>query len=503
MSAGSVLSPGSALLAPPRPTVREAQPAVPDSPLDPVAALAEEFAPVCAAAVDADEVAVALEASGMGDRVALDSYGRRSVFALAEDLLARVPRRPAPPPPPRPRHGSVAAGRQVLLRSTLYLTPLALALGLAHQFDSTPVWVTAGALVAGWSTAQGLAYLAYRVAGRGGTGPAARFLLTGFTVLAMVWTAALVGTSVAGMASQPGGLTRAVSVSLGELALFAAVSAGLVTCRERELVRAAVPCWAVSAALAWGPALLGGGHRLAWVETGLVAGTVARFLFVAYRPALGPFRREDWRWSLALTEVTSALGHAVVGAAQAVLFVAAMLAGVSAEKQVFGAMLQITTAPLLIGAFTAEYLMLRHRARLEHALETSTDRVGFQKQLFGAVCWILGVLALAVVSGLAAAVNWAATDLISGLQLACGVLLAGLSVLTLVLTAHGKLRLAAVLVGSPATLAVSVAVAVVDFGMVLPQPSVALSYAAAVLATALGLGFLAALRALLQGQVRL
>ena len=391
----------------------------------------------------------------------------------------------------------------MLLRSALYLTPLALALGLAHQLDSMPVWVTAGALVAGWSTAQGLGYLAYRVAGRVGTDRAARFLLCGFTVLAALWTAALVGTSVAGLASQPGGLIRAVSVSLGEIAMFAAVSAGLVTCRERELVRAAVPCWIVSGALAWGPVLLGGRHQLAWVGIGLVAGTVARFLFVAYRPALGPFQLHEWRWSLGLSEVNLALGHAAVGGAQAVLFVAAMLAGASSETQVFGAALQLTTVPSLIGALAAEYLLLQHRARLEYALETSTERAGFQRELFRAVCRILGVLALGVVSGLVAAANWAATDLISGLQLVCGVLLAGLSVLTLLLVTHGKLRLAAVVVGGPAMVALSCAIAVVDFGMVLPEPTVALSYAAAVLATALGLGFLAAVRVLLQGQVRL
>ena len=202
MSAGSVLSPEGALLAPLRPPARGPRSAVPEWPSDAVAALAQEFAPVCAAAVDADEVAVALEASGMGDRIALDSYGRRSVFALAEDLLDHVPRWPSMPPPPPPRGSSLRAGRQVLRRTALYLTPLALGFGLAHQVDSTPVWVTSGALVAGWSSAQGLAYLAYRVAGRGGVQRAARFLLTGFAVLAVLWVAALVATSVAGLASQ-------------------------------------------------------------------------------------------------------------------------------------------------------------------------------------------------------------------------------------------------------------------------------------------------------------
>jgi hypothetical protein len=108
-----------------------------------------------------------------------------------------------------------------------------------------------------------------------------------------------------------------------------------------------------------------------------------------------------------------------------------------------------------------------------------------------------------VTSGLAAAANWATTDMISGLQLGCGVLLAGLSVLTLVLVAHGKLRSAVVVVGGPAAVAVSCMIAVVDFGVVLPQPAVVLATAAAVLAAALALGFLVAVRVLLQGHVRL
>jgi hypothetical protein len=504
MSAGSVLSFGDGM---PglgrRPPATGPEPFAPHSAgLDPVDVLAEEFAMVCAGAVDADEVAVALEACGLGDRIAMDTYGQRDVFALAEELLARVPRRAASPlPPPRP---TVPAGRQVLLRSMLYLTPLVLAMGAAQQLAGIPGWVTAGALVAGWSAAQGLAYLGYLVGGRGGDVRAARFLLVGFTALAALWTAALVGTSGARLGSQPGGLAGAIAVSLVELALFAAVTVALVTGRERELVRAAVPSWIASGALVAGRVLLDGPSELHWVGAALLAGTVGRFLFVAYRPVLGPSRRDDWRWSLHLTEAMPALGYAAVGAAQAVLLVAAMMAGAGADADAgtFGAGMPLITAPLLIGALAAEYLLLRHRVRLEHALDTATDRTGYRRQLLRAICGTLGLFTLGIVAGLAVAANWGATDPVRGLQLVCGVLLAGHSVVTLLLLAHRRLGLATVLVGGPALFVVSAAIAVARFGMVPPQPGQALSYAAAVLGTALALGYLAAVRVLPFAPVR-
>src|SRR5919198_5253680 len=58
---------------------------------DPVAELAEHFAAICRQAVDADEIAASLEASGIGDRVAAARYGYPDVFALAAELQRRVP----------------------------------------------------------------------------------------------------------------------------------------------------------------------------------------------------------------------------------------------------------------------------------------------------------------------------------------------------------------------------------------------------------------------------
>ena len=62
-----------------------------------VTALCEQFAPVCESAVDPLEIASALEFEGLGDQAAKLRYGYRDVFALAQEMYLRVPRRPAEP----------------------------------------------------------------------------------------------------------------------------------------------------------------------------------------------------------------------------------------------------------------------------------------------------------------------------------------------------------------------------------------------------------------------
>jgi hypothetical protein len=200
-------------------------------------------------------------------------------------------------------------------------------------------------------------------------------------------------------------------------------------------------------------------------------------------------RRED---------VPPALRYTALGAAQAVLLAAALLAGSGADGARFGTATPLTT-PLLIGVPVAEYLVLRHRIRLEQALDVSTDRAAFRRQMLRAVVRTLGLLALGVAPGLAVATRWAATDSVSGLQLACGVLLAGHSVLTLLFMAHGRLRVAGLLAGVPAALVVSVTVAIAALGMPVPRLAGALTLAVIVLATAVAFGALAALCLLPEG----
>ncbi|MFJ1704393.1 hypothetical protein [Kitasatospora sp. NPDC088346] len=68
-------------------------------PADPVRELLSRHREVCEQAVDALEIAAALEDSGIGAGTA-GHYRHADVFGLAEELYARVPRRPPPPGPP-------------------------------------------------------------------------------------------------------------------------------------------------------------------------------------------------------------------------------------------------------------------------------------------------------------------------------------------------------------------------------------------------------------------
>src|SRR5258708_3748312 len=131
-----------------------------------VAALCEQFAPVCESAVDPLEIASALEFEGLGDQVAKLRYGFPDVFALAQDMYFRVPRRPAEPQaPPDPWQGG---GRlRPALHSLLYALPgicfpAAVGLLIGHGVEITLIV----ALLIAWSTGQGLAYLGYIRLGR-------------------------------------------------------------------------------------------------------------------------------------------------------------------------------------------------------------------------------------------------------------------------------------------------------------------------------------------------
>ena len=59
--------------------------------------LCEQFIDVCRSAVDPMEISSALEFDGLSDLAARQQYGAPDVFALAEEMYRRVPRRPGEP----------------------------------------------------------------------------------------------------------------------------------------------------------------------------------------------------------------------------------------------------------------------------------------------------------------------------------------------------------------------------------------------------------------------
>jgi hypothetical protein len=156
-----------------------------------VAALCEKFADVCESAVDPLEVASALEFEGYGDRTAREDYGVRDVFALANAMYRRVPRRPRDPEP-APDPWQVGPWRP-LLHALLYALP-AVCFPAAGALLAGPGVLPAlvAALVIAWGLSQGLASIGYLRLGVAGLPRARRVLRSGLlaglvlVVLAMV-----------------------------------------------------------------------------------------------------------------------------------------------------------------------------------------------------------------------------------------------------------------------------------------------------------------------------
>lgn len=413
-----------------------------------------QMAPICRSAVDTGEVAAYLEAAGLNDRVAARDYGVTSVFSLAARLRSDIAGYPtagyapgtANPVPVEADTGSDGSAiTATLLRSALYLTPAIVAVGAANHLAGLPAPAGPGALIFGWATSQGLAYLGYRGLGSSGPVAAARVLALGFAVAAVCWAGLMAAVGV----TDP--LPHVVAV--GQLALFASSAVALVTGTEKRVLAAAAGVWIATAAVVAGTGL--------WI----VGAAIAVLLLVAYGPATA---RGEW-FRPRPREAGSALANGAVGAGQAVLFASVVLAGDGLMR------VPAATIPLLVGVPLAELVLVWHQRRVAATRAVLTDRWQYQRRLTRVSLATLAVLAVPVVAG-------AALTAASAGRLAAAVLLTSVNALCLVLVAHRRLGLAALLVWWPAVLigvlyqalpsttsvAIDTLVAVVLFAVCLP-----------------------------------
>jgi hypothetical protein len=159
-----------------------------------VAGLCEAFADVCESAVDPLEIASALEFEGIGDRTSRARYGVRDVFTLAQEMYARVPRRPAEPEPSADPWQ--VSRLRPLLHGLLYVLPAVLfpAAGTLLVGPGVLTTLVIGLLVA-WALSQGLAVMGYMRLGTAGLGQAKRLLRAGMAVglLIVAFAMALTG----------------------------------------------------------------------------------------------------------------------------------------------------------------------------------------------------------------------------------------------------------------------------------------------------------------------
>jgi hypothetical protein len=172
---------------------------------DPLDELVDRMRPTLARAVDALQVAAALEADGFTDRIARVEYGFSDVFALAAEVFRRLgppaDDRPGPSVAARSWRGSV----RLLAHGPLYALPSAVfpaVLGVLGQRSVVLALTVASGL--GWVYAGTVAYGAYRLLGANRPRAAARLLLG--TTLAAPAVGALAGLAVLGIAGGGWGL---------------------------------------------------------------------------------------------------------------------------------------------------------------------------------------------------------------------------------------------------------------------------------------------------------
>jgi hypothetical protein len=212
-------------------------------------------------------------------------------------------------------------------------------------------------------------------------------------------------------------------VAAGQLAWFAATTVALVTGTEKRVLGAAAGVWIATAAVVAGTGL--------WV----VGAAIVVLLLVAFGPAAG---RGNW-FRPRPGEAASALANGAVGAGQAVLFASVVLAGDDLMR------VPAAAIPLLIGVPLAELVLVWHQRRVAATRAVLTDRWQYPGRLTRVSLATLAVLAVPVVTG-------AALTTVDAGRLAAAVLLTAVNALCLVLVAHRRLGLAALLVWWPAVL---------------------------------------------------
>jgi hypothetical protein len=406
----------------------------------------------CLAAVDVDEVAALLEASGINDRVAAREYGAPSVFVLASRVVARsLDESPTVVDEPEmvPRPPATRLVVDTAVRATLYLTPLAVGLGAASQVDGVPAVAGTGTLVLGWGGGQALAYLGYRALSERGPAAAARLLGAGFAVAALGWCAVLAAVG----AARP----HAVVVALAQLTLFAVAAVALVTGRERRVVPVAAPCWLASGAVAVG----GGRPAVAGLLATIVVLAGCAFWPAFRRGAAGtPKAKVALRWP----DLGRALLHGCVGTGQAALLVGVALDGVTSTH------VAPEAVPLVVGVPLIELCLVWHQRRVQAARARLADRLVFERRLAAVSAGTVAVLALPILGGGAiAGAVWTGGRPPGGQPLAIAVLLTGVYALCLVLAAHRRAGTAATMVWWPALLVLVVGGAAPNVVRVVPH----------------------------------
>lgn len=336
--------------------------------------------------VDAFEVAAALEASGVNDKMARERYGYPDVFALARQRFERLATaRAAAVEAIAPEPVDISG---TLLRGFVFVLP-ALLTGavLGRQPERALVWAVLVSVAVGWAAGQGIAYAGYRVLGAG-SAAGARWQMMMLALLTMVFAAAAgVATGFLGLVGWP-----AIVLAVGQIAFVLSSSIALVLNRPAVIGLALLPGLGASI-----PALIRPELLPRWLVLLAICSTLAMTLgWVAYllRGAKPPSAR------LARAALRGAMPYVGYGTCLALLLSFALVDSLVAPIHLT---ISVTMAPLMCGVLVAEFQLARYRRRAEIALRTTETRTAAARALRRAVVgcmagYVFGLAALTVIT---------------------------------------------------------------------------------------------------------
>jgi hypothetical protein len=328
---------------------------------DPLDRLSRRLDAVCTSAVDALEIAAALEADGLTDALAYERYGLPDVFAVAEELHARVPLRSRAPAAAR----ADAVSRRCIARGVLFALPGVYFIGFEGSISSRlATFVLIGVTVAGWSLSQAISILAYGVLGRRGRAAALGLLR---------WTLAgslAAGAAVAAVGRAELGWPLGLTLVATGLAIYVVAATALVFVEADLWLGAMMAPGAAAVAVnrlehpAWLP-----WHTVVGVMTAGVALVVIAAFWKTrggVRAGAAPTGREARR------AVPYVVYGALAGSLVAAPLVGSLLASAGASTLFAAGMV-----PLTLSMGFAEFELRRHEARTRRALARELDLGAF------------------------------------------------------------------------------------------------------------------------------
>ncbi|HJZ60833.1 MAG TPA: hypothetical protein VKD47_01620 [Miltoncostaeaceae bacterium] len=355
---------------------------------DPLSRLSRRMDGVCTGAVDALEIAAALEADGLTDALARLRFGLPDVFAVAEELHARVPLRSHA----RPAVDGEAVSRRCIARGALFALPGVYFFGLEHSISSRlATLVLVGVTIGGWAVSQAISILAHGVLARRGR-PAALGLLR-WTLIGSLLAAA--GVAAVGRAAfdWPAGLT-AVAIGLG---VYVVAATALVFV-EADLWLGAMMVPGAAAAAAHS---LGGS---AWIPWDAVLGVMTAGIALVVLAALWQTRGAMRAGAMPTRREARRAGPYVVYGLLAGSLVAAPIVGpIIATQRGAATLLAAGMVPLTLSMGFAEFELRRHVARTRRALGRELDlrvfgRVAGRSLAVASIRYLAAVVLLGAVS---------------------------------------------------------------------------------------------------------